>query len=86
MRRLTYLSFISGGVWRQGDDPGRHCFSTSGAAQRDFAPHFSLPPAVAHMAQHAFSELLNKVLDHSGGTHIALSMRTITLHLRLWVI
>jgi anti-sigma regulatory factor (Ser/Thr protein kinase) len=53
--------------------------------QRDFAPHFSLPPAVACMAQHVFSELLNNVIDHSGGTHVVVSMRTTALHLQLLV-
>ncbi len=53
--------------------------------QRDFAPHFSLPPAVARMAQHAFSELLDNVIEHSGGTHVAVSMRTTALHLQLLV-
>jgi len=53
--------------------------------QHDFAPHFSLPPALARMAQHAFSELLNNAIDHSGGTHVAVSMRTTALHLQLLV-
>lgn len=53
--------------------------------QRDFAPHFSLPPAVAHMAEYALSELLSNVIDHSGGTHVAVSMRTTALHLQLLV-
>lgn len=53
--------------------------------QRDFAPHFSLPPTVARMARHALSELLNNVLEHSGGQHVAVSMRTTILHLQLLV-
>ena len=53
--------------------------------QRDFAPHFSLPPTVARMARHALSELLNNVLEHSGGQHVAVSLRTTILHLQLLV-
>ena len=39
---------------------------------RDFAPNFALPPEVARMAQHAFTELLNNAIDHSGGTQVRL--------------
>ena len=52
---------------------------------QDFAPCFDLPPEVARMAQHAFTELLNNAADHSGGTQVAVSMRQTVLHLQLLV-
>ena len=52
---------------------------------RDFAPHFELPAGVARMAQHAFTELLNNAIDHSGGTQVTVSMRQTALHLQLLV-
>lgn len=52
---------------------------------RDFAPYFKLPPAVARMAQHAFTELLNNAVDHSGGTQVTVSLRQTALHLQLLV-
>jgi anti-sigma regulatory factor (Ser/Thr protein kinase) len=42
---------------------------------RDFAPIFALPPAVHRMLQHAFQELLNNAIDHSGGTKVTVSVR-----------
>jgi hypothetical protein len=42
---------------------------------RDFAPFFALATEVARMAQHAFTELLNNAIDHSGGTQVTVSMR-----------
>ena len=42
---------------------------------QDFAPHFALPPAVQRMVQHAFCELLNNAIDHSGGTQVTISLR-----------
>jgi anti-sigma regulatory factor (Ser/Thr protein kinase) len=42
---------------------------------RDFAPHFAMPAAVQRMLQHAFQELLNNAIDHSGGTLVTVSMR-----------
>lgn len=53
--------------------------------QRDFAPCFELPPNVARLAQHAFSELVNNAVDHSGGTHVTVSMRRTPMHLQLLV-
>jgi len=41
----------------------------------DFAPHFALPPNVLRMVQHAFCELLNNAIGHSGGTHVTVSLR-----------
>jgi anti-sigma regulatory factor (Ser/Thr protein kinase) len=51
----------------------------------DFAPHFALPPAVQQMAQHAFTELLNNAIDHSGGSQVTVSMRQTPLQLQLLV-
>jgi anti-sigma regulatory factor (Ser/Thr protein kinase) len=53
--------------------------------RRDFAPFFELPPAVAQMAQHAFTELLNNAVDHSGGSQVTVSMRQTPLQLQLLV-
>lgn len=53
--------------------------------RRDFAPCFALPPAVQRMAQHAFTELLNNAIDHSGGTQVTVSMRQTPLQLQLLV-
>jgi anti-sigma regulatory factor (Ser/Thr protein kinase) len=53
--------------------------------RRDFAPFFELPPAVAQMAQHVFTELLNNAIDHSGGSQVTVSMRQTPLQLQLLV-
>jgi anti-sigma regulatory factor (Ser/Thr protein kinase) len=53
--------------------------------RRDFAPCFALPPAVQAMAQHAFTELLNNAIEHSGGTSVTVSMRQTPLQLQLLV-
>jgi hypothetical protein len=37
------------------------------------------------MAQHAFTELLNNAIDHSGGTQVTVSLRQTPLHLQLLV-
>jgi anti-sigma regulatory factor (Ser/Thr protein kinase) len=52
---------------------------------RDFAPAFDLRPNVARLAQHAFMELLNNAVEHSGGRCVAVSMRQTALHLQLLV-
>lgn len=52
---------------------------------RDFAPNFTLPREIARLAQHAFTELLNNAVDHSGGTQVTVSMRQTPLHLQLLV-
>lgn len=52
---------------------------------RDFAPCFQLPRHVGRMAQHAFTELLNNAIDHSGGTSVTVSMRQTPTHLQLLV-
>ena len=41
----------------------------------EFAPRLHLPPSVARMAQHCFTELLNNAVDHSGGTQVVVSAR-----------
>ncbi len=53
--------------------------------RRDFAPCFALPSEVARMAQHAFTELLNNAIDHSGGTSVTVSMRQTPLQVQLLV-
>jgi anti-sigma regulatory factor (Ser/Thr protein kinase) len=52
---------------------------------RDFAPLFTLSPTVARNAQHAFTELLNNAIDHSGGTCVTVSIRQTPTHLQLLV-
>jgi len=52
---------------------------------RDFALCFALPPAVARMAQHAFTELLNNAIDHSGGSRVVVSMRQTPTQVQLLV-
>lgn len=51
----------------------------------EFAPCFALPAAVHRMAQHAFTELLNNAIEHSGGTQVTVSMRQTPLQLQLLV-
>jgi len=53
--------------------------------RRDFAPNFELPGEVRRMAQHAFTELVNNAIDHSGGTSVTVSMRQTPLQLQLLV-
>ena len=53
--------------------------------RRDFAPCFDLPAEVQRMAQHAFTELLNNAVDHSGGSTVTVSMRQTPLHMQLLV-
>lgn len=82
---------MRGGVWR----PGAlrqvvQRYALAGLQEdlpwsRDFAPHFMLPPEVARMARHAFTELLNNAVDHSGGTQVTVSMRQTPLQLQLLV-
>jgi anti-sigma regulatory factor (Ser/Thr protein kinase) len=52
---------------------------------RDFAPHFTLPPHVQRMTQHAFCELLNNAVDHSEGTSVTVSLRQTPSHVQLLV-
>ena len=51
----------------------------------DFAPHFTLAPAVNRMVQHTFCELLNNAIDHSGGGHVTVSLRQTAAHVQLLV-
>lgn len=51
----------------------------------DFAPFFELPVSVSRMAQHAFTELLNNAIDHSGGQQVTVSMRQTPLQLQLLI-
>ena len=53
--------------------------------RRDFAPFFELPAEVRRMAQHAFTELVNNAVDHSGGRQVTVSLRQTPLHLQLLV-
>ncbi len=56
-----------------------------GPWRRDFAPFFDLPPEVRRMTQHAFTELLNNAIDHSGGTAVTVSLRQTPLQVQLLV-
>lgn len=51
----------------------------------DFAPCFDLPPAVAEMTQHAFTELLNNAIDHSQGSQVTVSLRQTPTQVQLLV-
>lgn len=51
----------------------------------DFAPCFDLPPAVAEMTQHAFTELLNNAIDHSQGHQVTVSLRQTPTQVQLLV-
>ena len=53
--------------------------------KRDFSPAFELPVHVRRIAQHAFTELLNNAIDHSGGRQATVSMRCNGQHLHLLV-
>ncbi|MBB5206222.1 anti-sigma regulatory factor (Ser/Thr protein kinase) [Inhella inkyongensis] len=53
--------------------------------QRDYAPNFALPPHVGRMVQHAFTELLNNAIDHSGGSSVTVSLRQTPTHVQLLV-
>ena len=51
----------------------------------DFAPYFALPASVNRMVQHTFCELLNNAIDHSGGTHVTVSLRQTAGHAQLLI-
>lgn len=51
----------------------------------DFAPRFALPAHVAQLAQHAFTELVNNAIEHSGGTKVVVSMRQTPVQVQLLV-
>ncbi len=52
---------------------------------QDFAPYLAVTPNVARLAQHAFAELLNNAIDHSGGSSVTISVRQTAMHLQLLV-
>ena len=53
--------------------------------ERDFAPCFDLPSNIRRLAHHAFTELLNNAVDHSGGSRVSISMRQNRTHLHLLI-
>jgi len=53
--------------------------------RRDFAPYFDLPAQVRRMTRHAFTELVNNAIDHSGGTQVTVSMRQTPAQVQLLV-
>lgn len=53
--------------------------------ERDFSPCFELPANVARLAHHAFTELLNNAVDHSGCSKVSVSMRHNKTHLHLLI-
>lgn len=52
---------------------------------RDFAPCLVLSPDAARLARHAFTELVNNAIDHSGGSQVTVSMRQTPTHVQLLV-
>ncbi len=52
---------------------------------QDFLPCFTLPDHLAQLAQHAFTELLNNAIAHSGGSSVTVSMRQTPQQLQLLV-
>ena len=52
---------------------------------QDFLPCLALPDHVAQLAQHAFTELLNNAIAHSGGSSVTVSMRQTPQQLQLLV-
>ncbi|MDE2370340.1 MAG: DUF4325 domain-containing protein [Burkholderiales bacterium] len=57
------------------DAPWRH----------DFAPCFELAPELLRMVRHAYTELLNNAVSHSGGTQVTVSMRQTPLQVQLLI-
>ncbi len=51
----------------------------------DFAPFFTLPAHLNRLVQHAFCELLNNAIDHSGGSHVTVSLRQTASQVQLLV-
>ena len=97
LKNLVALGWlvVGGTVRRKTHRPGVlrqviHRYALDGLSEdrpwaQDFAPCFALPPAVNRMVQHAFSELLNNAIDHSGGTHVTVSLRQTGSHAQLLV-
>jgi anti-sigma regulatory factor (Ser/Thr protein kinase) len=55
------------------------------AWQRDFAPVLDLPDTAGSLAEHAFTELVNNAVDHSGGRFVDVSLRRDGQRLQLLV-
>jgi anti-sigma regulatory factor (Ser/Thr protein kinase) len=51
----------------------------------DFAPYLDLPPPLLQMLRHAFTELVNNAVDHSGGTQVVVSLRQTATQAQLLV-
>ena len=51
----------------------------------DFAPFLEVPAAVARLAQHAFTEIVNNAIEHSGGSQVTVSMRQTPTNVQLLV-
>lgn len=97
LRRLAELQWlqIDGTPRRRRYAPGPlrqvvHRYTLAGLQEdapwrRDFAPCFVLPAHVQRLARHAFTELLNNAIDHSGGGQVTVSMRQTPLQLQLLV-
>ena len=51
----------------------------------DFAPFFDLPTGLNRLVQHTFCELLNNAIDHSGGSHVTVSLRQTASQVQLLV-
>jgi len=51
----------------------------------DFAPCFDWPAPLSRLVQHAFCELLNNAIDHSGGSHVTVSLRQTATQVQLLV-
>jgi anti-sigma regulatory factor (Ser/Thr protein kinase) len=97
LRKLVHLQWLTGtGISRaKGYRPGPmrqvvHRYPLQGLQEDlpwrvDFAPCFELPANVHRMVQHAFTELLNNAIDHSGGQHVTVSMRQTPQQVQLLV-
>jgi anti-sigma regulatory factor (Ser/Thr protein kinase) len=53
--------------------------------KREVAPLLDLPPHVALLVEHAYTELLNNAVDHSGGRQATISVRQTPTHVQLLV-
>lgn len=53
--------------------------------KREVAPLLDLPPHVALLVEHAYTELLNNAIDHSGGLQVTISVRQTPTHVQLLV-
>ena len=53
--------------------------------RQDFAPFFELPVEVERLVRHAFTELLNNAVDHSGGGTVTVSLRQTPVQVQLLV-